>query len=248
MMKGDYRENSSSLTLHLCKNFSISDKKFLLNKNACISFCATEVANVLGIRSTGDHMQKKNTKFPPWVLDLKELHSKGETKKEKNTKGDKTKINKTGKTKREFSTARLKQVLMNLPVEDLASKEYYKKLLLFYILDQFLLPSSDKFFVRSKMFGQVDNLDNFEKINWAKSTLDLIHTAASSIASGKPNFHACTPVFEAMLFARIKKLQPGESDRYVNSMPIVFKFKNKRCTEEAWIDQLKDLTQSDVSF
>ncbi|MCH92884.1 hypothetical protein A2U01_0013830, partial [Trifolium medium] len=61
-------------------------------------------------------------------------------KKDKTSKEDKTKI--IGKAKRDLSAASLKSILLNMP-EDEVHEIYYKKLLLFFIVDQFLLPTTN---------------------------------------------------------------------------------------------------------
>lgn len=98
------------------------------------------------------------------------------------------------------------------------------------------------------MYQHVHDLINFEQINWAQSALDLIHNASNNVASGKPNFVACTPVLEAMLFERIEKLQPPQSSSYVFPMPSVFKYKSCQYSSNLWSKKVESLTQSDVSF
>jgi hypothetical protein len=81
-------------------------------------------------------------------------------------------------------------------------KRYYKKLLIFY--DQFLLPTSEKTFVRSSKYCLVDELVNFEQINWAQSVIDLIHFASKNVVNGKSIFVACAPVLETNVCDKIK--------------------------------------------
>jgi hypothetical protein len=169
MLNGELRENSANLTLTVCKKYN--NKKFILNEKTSISFCATEVANALGISAKGYTMKIKKSSFPPYMDDLKKKYSTNLGKKEKTSKEDKTKI--TGKTKRDLSAASLKSILQNMP-DDEVNRIYYKKLLLFFIVDQFLLPTSEKAYMRSSMSDLVDDLEEFEKINWAKSVLELI--------------------------------------------------------------------------
>lgn len=84
MLKGELRENSSNLTLNICKKYT--DKKFMLNEGTFISFCVTEVANVLGIRPTGNSMLSKSFKFPTYIDDLKQRYSAKLNNKEKKIK------------------------------------------------------------------------------------------------------------------------------------------------------------------
>lgn len=203
---------------------------------------------MLGIRPIGNALEiDKSAVFPTWVADLKARYSVTKTKKEKIDRGDKTKIAGTKKSKRELSCHGLKEILQHMP-KDEAYEENYKKLVLFYILDQFLLPSSEKVHVRSKIFKPVKDLDSFEEINWAKAILDHIHKKANNIAIAKEkNFTACTPILEAMMFERIPKLQPKQIRKYVSPMPVLFKYGSRRGGAH-WSTIVEGLTQSDVSF
>jgi hypothetical protein len=63
--------------------------------------------------------------------------------------------------------------------------------MLFFIVDQILLPTNEKTFVRSSKYRLVDELVNFEQINWAQSALHLIHSAVENVVNGKLNIVAC---------------------------------------------------------
>lgn len=66
MMKTEYLgENSTNLTLTICQNYI--DNKFMLNSTTSISFCAHEVAKVLGIHPSGVGMKLKKSNFFTFV-------------------------------------------------------------------------------------------------------------------------------------------------------------------------------------
>ncbi|MCH97061.1 hypothetical protein A2U01_0018054, partial [Trifolium medium] len=48
-----------------------------------------------------------------------------------------------------------------------------------------------------------------------------------------------------MLFDRIPKLKPKDSDKYVSTMPHVFKYKTLRGSSADWCSKLESLSQSD---
>lgn len=131
-----------------CRIYNGNNKKFVIKDGVSISFCANEVANALQIKNSGKLMEQIKLKgkepgqfsinsFPSFVDDLK-LKWGGEVKqREKKTKDDNEKIR--GRTKRNLSLKSLVSILNNMELGTNESREQYKKLISFYVIDQVLL-------------------------------------------------------------------------------------------------------------
>lgn len=191
------REISNTLVLHLCKNYFEEENKFYINDRTSISFCAREVSEVLGgITCTGAVVSEvKDNKFPEYVENLKKLYSTEVIGKEKTSNEDRTTTN-FGKTKRELSNKSLKNILRSMVLDTEEKKIQYKTLLLCYVVDKLLMPSSDTSFVRSSIFGLVQDLEKFENTNWAQTALNAICEAA---VKAKLTYSGPGPVLEVSL-------------------------------------------------
>lgn len=126
MMKTEYLgENSTNLTLTICQNYI--NNKFMLNATTSISFCAHEVAKVLGIHPSGVGMELKKSSFATFVDYLKQNYSDTRANKEKEKIGDQKKNidEKAGRIKRDISLATLKNILQRMPVTSAVEKTLY---------------------------------------------------------------------------------------------------------------------------
>ncbi|KAL8551231.1 hypothetical protein ACS0TY_000352 [Phlomoides rotata] len=128
------------------------------------------------------------------------------------------------------------------------SREQFKKLLSYFVIEQFLLPSTGKA-CRSQFWGLVDDLPKVNTINWPQAVLDDIHEKLmllkaklndpSNDAKASLYFGACAPVLEAMLYERIPSLRPEE---FTEEPPIIQKYKGRRK-----VDRLSVLTSGDIN-
>jgi hypothetical protein len=152
------RESSATLISELCNLYNPVSKKFVMNPNASLSFCVREVADVLGIENTGtDYFfpkeKSRHAEFLQEVRNIANLHGKL------------------------FKTANLKSKLKDMLVNDDESRLCFRKLLSFFIVDQFLVCSGDPKKPAGKSWGPVQDIDAFDKINWAQIVFE--HTCDS---------------------------------------------------------------------
>ncbi|CAJ2641885.1 unnamed protein product [Trifolium pratense] len=152
------RESSATLISGLCNLYNPVSKKFVMNHNASLSFCVREVADVLRIENTGtDYFfpkeKSRHAEFLQEVRNIANLHGKL------------------------FTTANLKSKLKDMLVNDDESRLCFRKLLSFFIVDQFLVCSGDPKKPAGKSWGPVQDIDAFDKINWAQIVFE--HTCDS---------------------------------------------------------------------
>ncbi|KAL5098627.1 hypothetical protein RYX36_002954 [Vicia faba] len=190
-------KESSSIFIKLFGDFyDPTNRRFVLNNNTSFSFCAKEVADVLGIENTGpDFNAPAAKKVPQFVKDLVIGYG----------------VDSSGK----ISTTTIKELLKKMNVDDEESRLNFKKVLCYFLIEMFLIPSPDPKKPRTGSWSMVEDLDVYEKVNWAKAIYEDLHESFNKLKTatvGKQhNFKACAPVFEAVVFERIPSLKPNLS-------------------------------------
>jgi hypothetical protein len=176
------KESSSILIAALCQLYDPIKQRFVFNNKTTFQFCTKEVANVLGIKDIGtDYPPVERSKFPTFMYDLK-----------KKFVGD------NGKT---FKSSHLRIILKDMLVDDEHNKLYFKQLLSYFLVEQFLLCSSDSKTLRSSSWVFVKDLEAFEQVNWAKAVFD----------------HIC----ESLKDLKEKMRKPGEQHCFKGAAPVL---------------------------
>ncbi|CAJ2657464.1 unnamed protein product [Trifolium pratense] len=196
------RESSATLISGLCNLYNPESKKFVMNNNASLFFCIREVVDVLGIENTGtDYFfpteKSRHDKFLQEVREIANLDGK------------------------QLTTANLKSKLKDMPVDDDESRLCFRKLISFFIVDQFLVCSGDPKKPAGKSWGPVQDIDVFDKINWAKivfeHTCDSI-THLKNLMCSQPNkqhyFRGFAPILETIVYERIPSIRPQILEKF----------------------------------
>ncbi|XP_056687695.1 uncharacterized protein [Spinacia oleracea] len=207
LMIKNHRQTTATMVQVLCESYDAKKRVFNINNNTTIKFCVEEVAELLGIPNTGSdplllcrfskekEVLKLPTSFPDYVYELKNKYADKLMSREKTSKSDAGKwgVN-WERSKRHLSTGSLVSILKKMEPNNTESRMQYRRLLSYYLVETFLLPSTDEQFCRTSFYKCVEDLERFEATNWAKATLDGIHEAASKIKNGLNTFRGCTPV------------------------------------------------------
>ncbi|KAL5062980.1 hypothetical protein RYX36_024717 [Vicia faba] len=178
--------------------FQSVHKKFVFNK-VSFSFCAEEVAKVIAIKNTGvDFSAPAAKELPKFVYDLMTKFNIGSSEK--------------------IQTTQIKKLLCEIDVNEEESKCNFRKLLSFYLIELFFISSPDYRRPRKSSWKMVEDLDAFEKVNWAKAICDNLYLSFGKLKDAmnqshkQTSFNGCAPVFEAIVFDRIPSLRPKEYD------------------------------------
>lgn len=197
------RESSGTPVAVLCNYYNPSTAVFELNDKTSFSFCTREIANVIGMEDSGTRFldyekqcSSNSSKFPDYLDDL---------------------IAKFGKKAQgSITEANLKEILREMTVDDAESKQQFRELMTYFLIEEVLLCSSNSKMPRSSSWWMVNNLEACESINWAKATEDHLHRSMASVKEwleggmhGQHSFTGCTPALEAVLYERIPKMRPS---------------------------------------
>ncbi|KAK9756750.1 hypothetical protein RND81_01G118500 [Saponaria officinalis] len=213
------KDCSNTLIEELCRHYDSSSKSIKLSDNASLHFCAKEVETLLDLKATTEDdfkPGKSQTALHGFVIALLKHHCDESWKN--NSKA--------------MTPAQLEKILAGMSIEDERSKKEFNKLMSFYIVDQFLFPGSNKH-CKNKHWDVVDDLDKFERINWAKALTDIIRKSLEKVHEAlkreavpkETDFPGCASVLEALVYDRIKKFQPGISN---HSYPKIQMFSPQR--------------------
>ncbi|KAK9077288.1 hypothetical protein SSX86_005625 [Deinandra increscens subsp. villosa] len=232
------RESSATLIEVLCKYFNPSKKVIELNKNTPFSFCTKEIAEVVGMDNSGidyqhylEQYSDPSSKFPPYLVNLK-------------AKFDVV-------AKKGISASQMKNILREMPVDDDKGKRRFRKLIMYYIIEQVLLCCSTKN-MRGRRWWLVKNLEACESINWPKATEDHLYSSMGNAKTcleegashGQHTFIGAAPVLEAIIYERIPKMRPPT---WSKMFPPIQKYKSQRRNTCEWIvGILSQLTPTDI--
>lgn len=181
------KQSSASLIKLFSDFYDPTTRRFVLNNNTSFSFCAKEVADVLGLENTGLSLSTPAAKrVPKFVYDLMKECDLGSS--------------------REISTATIKKLLSQMDVNDEESKLNFKKLFCYFLIEMFFIPSPDPKKPRTSAWAMVEDLNIYEKVNWAEAIYDDLHVSfnklKNEIKTGfakQHNFKGCAPVFEVIV-------------------------------------------------
>ncbi|KAK2434141.1 hypothetical protein QL285_019321 [Trifolium repens] len=100
-----------------------------------------------------------------------------------------------------------------MTIDDEQSRSNFKQLLSYFLIERFLLCSPDPQKTRVSSWGMVEDMNAFEEVNWAKIIYDNICESFGKLKvvmhkQQQHYFHGCAHVFEAIVFKRIKPLEP----------------------------------------
>ncbi|AET02639.1 hypothetical protein MTR_8g045000 [Medicago truncatula] len=188
------RESSASLISLFCEVYDPVKKSFVFNNNVSFSFCAEEVAEVLGIKNTGNSLEYTAAeRFPEFVYELKENFDPDGS--------------------RQIKTKGIKIFLEKMTIDDEQSRSNFKQLLSYFLIERFLLCCPDPKKTRVSSWGMVEDINAFEEVNWAKTIYDNICESFGKLKAvmhkqQQHYFLGCARVFEAIVFKRIKPLEP----------------------------------------
>ncbi|XP_058776922.1 uncharacterized protein LOC131651267 [Vicia villosa] len=207
------KESSAFFIKMFSDVYEPTNRRFVFNKNVSFSFCAHEVADVLGIKNSGVNFTAPAAKnVPEFVYDLMKGCGLGSS--------------------RIISTTTIKKLLSQMDVNDDESRFNFKKLLSYFLIEIFLIPSPDSKKPRTSAWEMVEDLDAYEEVNWAEAITDDLHVSFNKLKNamktglGKQHkFKGCAPVFEAVVFERIPSLKPKPSSF---PYPPIQKYESKR--------------------
>lgn len=179
------RESSASLISLFCEVYDPVKKSFVFNNNVSFSFCAEEVAEVLGIKNTGNSLEYTAAeRFPEFVYELKENFDPDGS--------------------RQIKTKGIKIFLEKMTIDDEQSRSNFKQLLSYFLIERFLLCCPDPKKTRVSSWGMVEDINAFEEVNWAKTIYDNICESFGKLKAvmhkqQQHYFLGCAPVFEVMI-------------------------------------------------
>ncbi|CAL5209392.1 unnamed protein product [Lathyrus oleraceus] len=149
------RESSASLIFLFCKVYDPEKNSFVFNNDVSFSFCAEEVAQVLGIKNIGTSLvYTAAKKIPEFLFDLKEKFDLDGSRK--------------------ITKKNIKIFLEKMSIDDEQSQSNFKQLLSYFLIEQFLLCSPNPKMSRVSSWGMVEDMNAFEEVNWAKIIFDSI--------------------------------------------------------------------------
>lgn len=159
----------------------------MFNNEVSFSFCAQEIAEVLGINNTGTSLvYTKAHEFPEFLFDLKEEFCSDRSRK--------------------ITTANIRTFLEKMTIEDEQSRSNFKQLLTYFLIEQFVLCSLDPKKPRVASWGMVEKMNALEEVNWAKvifdNTCDSFRKLKNEIDKGDGKqhyFYGCAPAFEVII-------------------------------------------------
>ena len=189
------RESSGTLIEVLCKYYNPVKAVFELNEKTSFRFCTREIANILGMEDRGVNFEDyekqfadTTLKFPEYVTGLKAKFSKGKAKA--------------------ITEANVKEILKGMTVDDEESKQQFRQLMTYYLLEGVLLCGSNSKMPRSSMWWMVNDLEACESVNWAKATEEHLYKSMAYVktwlakakleegAQAQHGFTGCTPALE----------------------------------------------------
>lgn len=186
------RESSGTLVEAVCKYYNASRKLFELNDGTCFGFCSKEVADIIDMEDSGidyeeyeKQCSKLSTQFPFYLKELRAKFVEGDA------------------NEGAIMASHMKEILRNMTVDDDESKQKFKQLMSYYLIEQVLLCARNDKKPRSTMWWLVNNLEICETVNWPKETLNHLHSSISDTktwlegdACGQHNFMGAAPVLE----------------------------------------------------
>ncbi|MCI10373.1 hypothetical protein A2U01_0031466, partial [Trifolium medium] len=97
-----------------------------------------------------------------------------------------------------------------MSVDDEHNKLYFKQLLSYFLVEQFLLCASDAKTLRSSSWVFVKDLEAFEQINWAKAVFDHLCESLKDLKEKmrKPGQHCFKGAAPALIYERIPSMRP----------------------------------------
>ncbi|KAK9698898.1 hypothetical protein RND81_08G139000 [Saponaria officinalis] len=124
----------------------------------------------------------------------------------------------------------------------------FRKLLIFFFIDQFLFALSNKH-PRCSLWGIVEDLDEAESINWPKATLQFIYEELAKLdvekaLSNGQTVGAAFPVLKVMVFERISVLQPS---LHTSVAPLLQKYNTDKLKLKDWRQKLRELMPENIS-
>nr|GEU37110.1 reverse transcriptase domain-containing protein [Tanacetum cinerariifolium] len=201
------KESSSLLLTPLYRSYDAHKGVFVFNDEASFSFCSKEIAEVTGMRDSGISLKEYEeglSSFPHFPQYLFKL--RGEL-----VSGAKGKI----------SANHIRAMLMGMSVGDDEGKLIFKKLMIFYLMEEVLLCEANSSRVpRAKMWQLVEDIEKCET--------------------------GPMPVLEAIIYNRIREIQPKLSDKKSQESPPIQKYKGQRVKDLDIV--LKALKASDVNL
>ncbi|GKD68443.1 hypothetical protein Tco_1322533 [Tanacetum coccineum] len=140
----------------LYRSYDAHKGVFVFNDEASFSFCSKEIAEVTGMRDSGISLKEyeeglsSSPHFPQYLFKLRgELVS-----------GAKGKI----------SANHIRAMLMGMSVGDDEGKLIFKKLMIFYLMEEVILCEANSSRVpRAKMWQLVEDIEKCETVNWPKA-------------------------------------------------------------------------------
>ena len=189
------RESSGTLIQALCKYYNPVKAVFQLNEKTSFRFCTREIANILGMEDRGVNFEDYKNQFTDTTLKFPEYVT-----------GPKDKISK-GKAK-PITEANVKEKLKGMTVDDEKSKQQFRQLMTYYLLEGVLLCGKDCKKPRSSTWWMVNDLEACESVNWAKATEEHLYKSMAIVktwlakakleegAQAQHAFTGCSPVLE----------------------------------------------------
>ncbi|GAU25837.1 hypothetical protein TSUD_31010 [Trifolium subterraneum] len=107
-----------------------------------------------------------------------------------------------------------------MSIEGEQSQSNFKQLISYFLIEQFLLCSPDPKKPRVSSWGMVEDMNAFEEVNWANAIYDNICESFEKLKAAlhevhkQHYFHGCAPVFEVIIFKRIKPLAPNANPSF----------------------------------
>ncbi|KAD5317327.1 hypothetical protein E3N88_17273 [Mikania micrantha] len=223
------RESSGTLVLALCKYYDYNKRGFQLNKETFFGFCTKEIAKIIGMEDKGsiyqENLDANENLEPSYVNDLRTEFSSS-----------------VGA----FTVKQMKEILKNMTVNDAESKQRFRTLLTFYLIEQVLLCHRNCR-VSTSLWSSVVDLDACERVNWAKATEDQLHKsmkeAQAWVEKNDSNQHIFTGATPAILYERIPSMRPN---KLTDEEPPIQKWKPLRRDEKWMASALSKLTPSDI--
>ncbi|CAH9084906.1 unnamed protein product [Cuscuta epithymum] len=212
------RESSGTLVRELCEAFN--GTCFVFNSSTTMQFCSYEVAKVLGVENTGTLIDSSDvvsiSSYPTYLSPLMK--------------------------KKHVMASDLKQLIINMEVKNKQDELIFQKLYTLYIIDQFLLPSTNYKMIQSKFFHLADDLEKVNSVNWSQVVLNhlckaLTDSKLSLSESGIQQrvFNGCSPILDIVVFERCPSICPDAQTQYSLLL-------EKYCTKRVDLWHLKHLT------
>nr|GEW88104.1 RHD3/Sey1, P-loop containing nucleoside triphosphate hydrolase [Tanacetum cinerariifolium] len=151
------KESSATLVASLCSLYDPSKRVFQLKDKTCFSFCTQEIAKMIGMQDSGidfrdykEQCMSLSSGFPKHLMDIRD------------------KFVDNAKRGGPITASHIKDILRKMTVGDDESKLHFKKLMIYYLIEEVLLCGGNSKNPRKNVWRLVRNLEKGEFVNWSR--------------------------------------------------------------------------------